>query len=300
MSAPETLPLAGFQRAFAHALLAVDPLDDCPPQLRALFAQPGFAVYRNTVTKGCVDALRANYPAVAMLVGEEWFAAAATIHARAEPPRSPVLLEYGAGFADFLAAFPPAADMRWLADVARLDRFWTEAHMAADRSPLQPSRVAALDAEQLGSAVLSPHPSARWAWFDEAPVAAMWRRNRAASDAASDAAADATSDATSDAAERAAACGAASAAVEVDLSDLEWTGDGLLLVRPRDRVEAVDVDRAACAFLDACAAGRTLSVAATAAIEADPAVDLGRLMAALLACGAFGDMESMNHAGAQT
>jgi hypothetical protein len=32
--------------------------------------QPGFAVYRNTVLKGCIDALQANYPTVHALVGD--------------------------------------------------------------------------------------------------------------------------------------------------------------------------------------------------------------------------------------
>jgi hypothetical protein len=64
-------------------------------------APPAFAVYRNTVMKGCIDALQANYPAVARLVGEEWFRAAAAVYARANPPRVPMLAEYGEGFASF-------------------------------------------------------------------------------------------------------------------------------------------------------------------------------------------------------
>jgi hypothetical protein len=44
-----------------------------------------FKVYRNTVLKGCVDALAANFPTVLRLVGEDWFRAAALIHVCAEP-----------------------------------------------------------------------------------------------------------------------------------------------------------------------------------------------------------------------
>jgi fatty-acyl-CoA synthase len=42
----------------------------------------------NTVMKGCVDALQANYPTIERLVGEEWFRAAAACHARKISPIS--------------------------------------------------------------------------------------------------------------------------------------------------------------------------------------------------------------------
>ncbi|MGL6071993.1 HvfC/BufC N-terminal domain-containing protein, partial [Craterilacuibacter sp.] len=70
----------------------------------SLTAQPGFAVYRNTVFKGCVDAIVANYPALCHLAGEKWLAAAALAYACQTPPDDPRLMLYGAGFADFIAA----------------------------------------------------------------------------------------------------------------------------------------------------------------------------------------------------
>ena len=78
--------LADYQDAFAQALLAEDRA--VPPQLAYLVAQPGFAVYRNTVLKGCIDALQANFPAVARLVGDDWFRAAASVHARSALPEA--------------------------------------------------------------------------------------------------------------------------------------------------------------------------------------------------------------------
>ena len=55
----------GFQEAMAEALLTDEP--DAAGVLQALIAQPGFAIYRNTVAKGCCDALEANFPTVARL-----------------------------------------------------------------------------------------------------------------------------------------------------------------------------------------------------------------------------------------
>jgi len=255
--------LAEFQDAFADALaLPGGDAEGCGAgrdELAHLLAQPGFAVYRNTVTKGCVDALQANYPAIARLVGEAWFRAAAVVFARAHPPSHPALVDYGAGFADFLAAFPPAQELSYLPGVARIERFWTEAHAARDEVPAAAAAVAGLDLARLAGAVLRPHASARWAWFDEQPIRSIWERNRDGVE-------------TADA---------------VD-GDLEWRGEGVLVVRPEAAVRAMPLDRAGCAFLDACAGGGTLAAAAAAALAADSGADLSALLAGTLAAGAYG------------
>jgi hypothetical protein len=83
--------LAGFQNDFARALLSPQPAT----ALGSLTAQPGFAVYRNTVIKGCVDAIAANYPAVTRLVGEAWLRAAASVYVREALPGDPALIRSG-------------------------------------------------------------------------------------------------------------------------------------------------------------------------------------------------------------
>ncbi|MBI3375348.1 MAG: putative DNA-binding domain-containing protein [Betaproteobacteria bacterium] len=258
-----TTSLEAFQDRFARALVALDPSEDCAPELAGVVAQPGFSVYRNTVMKGCIDALQANYPGVMRLVGEEWFRAAAAIFVRTDPPSHPMLADYGAGLADFLAAFEPAAELPYLPAVARLDRFWSEAHIARDAEPLDPRALTRLAPGQLARTVLSPHPSARWAWFPSLPITTIWRRNRDAHGAE-------------------------------DGDDIDWRGEGVLLVRPRDAVENIDLDAAGCAFLDACAAGRTLADAALAALEVNPETKLARLTTRLLAAGAIAGLRTLN------
>ena len=68
-SGPDTL--ADFQRDFVRALL------DPGAGRGGIGLTPGFAVHRNTVLSGCIDALAANYPVVAALVGRDWFRDAA-------------------------------------------------------------------------------------------------------------------------------------------------------------------------------------------------------------------------------
>ena len=246
--------LARFQDGFVQALLA--PGDDLPADLRALADQPGFSVYRNTVLKGCIDALQANYPAIVRLVGEEWFRAAAALHARARPPGDTRLLLYGMDFPDFLRDFPPAAELPYLRGVAMLDRLWTEAHVAADAPALAPAALAGLPPAQLGDKVLTPHPAARWAWFADQPIYTLWQRNRYAGD-------------------------------WVSGDGLAWIGEGALLTRPAGAVTWTALDAAGCAFLDACAAGHPLGAAAGAALACDAGTDLAQLMARLLDTGAF-------------
>jgi hypothetical protein len=245
-----TRSLARFQSDFASALFD-------PDSALALTSQPAFAVYRNTVMGGCVDALEANFPSVARLVGADWFRAAAVAYVRVQAPRDGRMLVYGEGFAEFLAEFEPGRELPYLADVARLDRFWIESHAAADADAVDSAWLARLSPEALGAVHLAPHPAARWRWFADAPIYSIWRRNRVADDA-----------------------------IDTD-DEMAWQGEGALLTRPLDAVAWQGVNRFDTAFLDACAAGRVLGDAAAAALEVQPDADIAELLARLLRAGAL-------------
>ncbi len=244
--------LSRFQGDFAQALLATDGLS--PPAMAAVTAQPAFAVYRNTVLKGCIDALQANYPAITRLVGEEWMRAAAAVYARDALPGQPMLLQYGADFGDFLTQFEPAAELPYLPGVAHLDRYWTEAHAAASEDTLVPAAAAQLARSNFFRVRLQPHAATRWAWFANAPIYTIWSRNR--------------SDDTVD-------------------GDIDWHAEGALLTRPQDAVQWRAIDEAGCAFLDTCTSGGSVADAAQAALEVQSDADLGRLISVLLEAGAF-------------
>jgi hypothetical protein len=238
-----------FQQAFAEALLAPEAPDD------ALFAQPGFAVVRNTVLKGCIDALEANFPTVARLVGDDWFRSAALAYAREQPPRDSRLLTYGdEGFAVFVQAIPSAAGLPYLAGIAHLDRLWRACHVAADAPVLAAQALAPLAVDALVTQVLRVHPATQWAWFDDQPVARLWCHERAG---------------------------------EPLPEALAWHGDGLLLTRADGAVGWQALSRAGCAVLDACAAGCTLGEAAQHALALDSATNLAQVLQQLLRAGAF-------------
>lgn len=244
--------MTAFHAAFETALS--DDLDALRPHLepgdRALEAM---AVYRNTAVKGRIDALEANYPTLLQMVGEDWFRAAARVFVEDQPGDSPVLVDYGAGFADWLSRFEPAREMAYLAPCARLDRAWTQAHLAEDAAPFE-TRAAAALGPALAGATAGLHPSAQLFWFDwTAP--SLWLAHRYPS-------ADA---------------------------QLVWRAEaeGLLVHRPGAEVQARRLSRAEWVFLDACRLNRPFGVAAAAAQGAEPGVDLSALFAGLVALGVF-------------
>jgi hypothetical protein len=255
---------AAFQRTVADAL-AIDATPTRKSSSRAAFdvaafaAQPGIAVHRNNVMVACIDALAANYPTVARLVGDEFFRATAAEFARGQLPEHPSLFDYGAAFADFLAGFAPAASVPYLADVARVDRWWLEAHVAADALVLSGTDFATRDPESLDRARLRLHPAVRFGWFDQ-PIRSIWQRNREASVA--------------------------------DAGELEWRAEGVLVVRPNDDVEVHRIDAAAFDFLAACAHGATLAGATAHALARDADADLAAAFAHLVGAGTFAALEA--------
>jgi hypothetical protein len=264
------MSLTRYQRAFDAALRSGQPLA-VASSLAHLIEQPGFAVYRNTVRKGCIDALQANFPAVVRVVGEEWFRAAAAVFADAQPPTSPVLLTYGDGFADFLAGFAPAAELPWLAEVARVDRLWSEAHVAADDTTLAPADLLQLGSDDLSRIGLRLHPATRWRFDREVPLHTLWSRNRDPSWTG---------------------------------GEVAWHGEGVLLTRPHFEVEHEIIDAAGAALLSVCAGGGSITAAVAAAASAAPTtaggeVDVARaagvssIISRLLQAGAFAGLHTL-------
>lgn len=139
-----------------------------------------FAVYRNNVAHSLGRALAARYPAVERLVGAEFFAALVPLFLAAHPPRTPVLLDWGAAFAGFIEGFPPLAGLPWIGDVARIEWARGRAYHAADALPMHPAGFAAAAAALGdGDGRIGLHPSvqllaSRWSargiWAANQPV----------------------------------------------------------------------------------------------------------------------------------
>src|SRR5271167_3048283 len=193
-----------------------------------------YNVYRNNVTVSLIDALAAVFPATQRITGVEFFRAMARFHVRATPPRSPLLFEYGYGFADFIEHYEYARPMPYLADIARIERAWLTAYHAADLAPLRAEQLAAVPAAILEDVVFVPHPAARVV-RSEFPATSIFVANRGTGPV-----------------------------VRIESSAPEDT----LITRPDHEVAARPLPAGGAEFLTQLMSGRPLGDAATAALDA--------------------------------
>jgi len=245
--------------AFADSLLAVQPT--CPPGLMAWNgSDPArrFAIYRNNVMVSLIDALADTFPVTQALVGKEFFGGMASVFARANPPRSPVMAHYGAGFAGYIEGFAPAAGLPYLADVARLEMLRVQAYHAADAQPVSPAAITLLlaDPGRLPAARFTLHPSLRIMQSRHA-VVSLW------------------------AAHQGDYVYSALAAVDTALPE------SALLLRTGLEVEIYRITTGTTTFISHLQEGRGLGTAVELALAADDAFDMAEALGLLIRAGAL-------------
>lgn len=244
--------LAQFQAGFAAAILGEG---DAPDFAKA----PQFAVYRNTAPKAAIDALRANYPTVARLLGTSLFDGAALSFLHHFPPASPILAAYGEAFPEFLADSELPDGLLFLPEIARIDRAATECHLAADSPILDAYALAGMAADQWMDISLALHPACRFDWFDVG-IPSLWLAMRPACTA---------------------------------LDHMPAArGEGIILARPNGAVEAHVITHDAYLFLGALAEGLPVATAAVRALDANPQCDLAALFGQLIGDGIFSNIET--------
>jgi len=236
---------AAFQRWFVGAIKA----DRAPRQM-----PPSFAVYRNTWLKGLLDALDANYPTVAMILGADLFEMLSLQFARKHPAQSPILALYGAEFPDFLSRQKVSDDLPYLHDVAALERLWTECFFAPDRESLGPSRIAAVTAAEMLNLRVRVHPATRFGRFGT-PAVTIWHAHRAKGD--------------------------------FDELEPEWRAEHALITRNGMSVAVQLIDEATHRLLEEIEARRAIDAAIAATAEAAPGTDLAIALATIIASSAL-------------
>lgn len=236
---------AAFQQWFAEAIVARRPPATVPA---------AFAVYRNTWLKALLDALDANYPTVAMILGAELFEAAALEFARAHPATTPVLALYGAGFPEFLASRPEFSEIPYLRDVAALERLWTECFFAPDALVLEPQDYAGLSPVQLLKLDAHVHPATRLARF-ETPAVTIWQAHRTEG--------------------------------EFEEFEPKWQPEHALVTRRGAGVAITAIDEAACTILDEVSGGHSLGLALAQAGKKHPRGDLPGALTTIISSGAL-------------
>lgn len=212
-----------------------------------------FAVYRNNVVVGLTEALKSNFPAVARIVGDAFFLAMARAYAAASPPVSPVLLAFGGNFPDFIAAFEPAADLTYLADVARLEAAWLQAYHSQEAKSLAANALADIAPEDASGLLFDLHPSLRLL-RSPFPVMTIWAMNVGLKD--------------------------------VGPVDFLVAGDDVLVLRLEAEVTVRALPSGAYDFISALVAGQTLGQAMAAGLAYAPDFDLAANIRQLISAGA--------------
>ncbi len=239
------------------ALSLVDPSRPVPAGVIASGGRVDarrFAVYRNNVHVSLVGALEARFPVVRRLVGEAFFSGMARVYVADEKPRSPVLMHYGETFPEFVAGFPPARQLPYLADVARLEVRSSAAYNAADATPITPADLAEIPADQLAGTVLHRHPAAALVTSDFA-IGSIWEANQ----------------------------------LDIVPPVDPRRGQAVLVVRPRADVQLRVLPDADVAFARALLDGETIGEAAG---RLGAGADLGTSFIGLVALGAFAHAET--------
>ena len=247
--------LAERQRDFAASVL--DPAFPMPDGLVGPDGEPDpkrFAVYRNNVVVGLIEALEHAFPAVHRIVGADFFRAMARAYVMVQPPRSPIMLDFGAGFPDFIRSFEPAARLPYLEDVARIERAWTEAYHAPEASPIDPGAFSAVAPDRLPEMQLELHPSLRLV-RSRFPALTIWQMNVA---------------------------DGVPAAV-----DLAAGGEDALIVRPTADVEVRLIPEGSLEFIQALSDGMPVLAALEEALTANSGFDLSANLSDLMRAGAI-------------
>lgn len=243
-----------WQAAFATALRDFDA--PVPALFAPCDAEARFAVYRNNSALAEIGALREQFPTVLQLVGEVAFSGLARAFARKNPPRSPILGDYGEDFPDFVADFLSeygAEETPFLPDVARLDWACLRALRAEEAEPCDVARLAALDPARIGAASARMHPAVAVVASDWPLLVLRDPEARAIDD---------------------------------------WRAETILVLRPQAEARLIAISSGAAAFLDACAKGAPLAEAAEAGAKTEVHFDFGATLVALTQAGAFVDFIS--------
>jgi len=191
---------------------------------------------------------------VCRIVGAEFFQAMARAYVVSEPPQTPILLDYGAGFPDFIRLFAPAATLPYLSDVARIERAWTEAYHSPEAAPFDPAAFTAVEPDQLPEIRLLLHPSVRVV-RSQFPALTIWRMN-------------------------------IGDGVPAPV-DLAAGGEDVLVVRPEADVEVRSIPGGSLEFIRALADGMSVLAALKAAISVDPGFELSANLSGLMQAGAL-------------
>ena len=206
-----------------------------------------FNVYRNNVVLGLSNALAESFPVIRKLLGDENFYSLAKIYVRAHPPKTPLMMYYGADFGQFLKLLSPLAHLPYLGDVALFEQYRRESYHSAEAPPINPAALERIAEANLANTRLRLHPSMRII-ISPYPILSIWRYN-----------------------------------MTDDQSPLPAMGEQVLIARPFAEVEMRQLPAGAVQFLIGLNSGATLERSIALGTQTAPDFDVAAQISGLLA-----------------
>ncbi len=231
--------LRELQRGFARAILEGGAAGFAPAER--------VQVYRNNVFVNFTQALADVYPAIARLVGEDFFGQVARRYVRAHGSNSGDLHDFGRKFPALLRSLAESRELPYLGDVAELEWAWHEVFHAADAPALDTARLARVPEGAHERLRFRLNPALRLV-ASRYPILAIWEANRG----------DAPAEAT----------------IRLDAG-----GDCVRVLRPDLDSFAERLGAGEFALLAAFGSGAALGEACEAAAAAESGLDFGAAMA---------------------
>ena len=220
-------------------------------------ADTRLGIYRNNSVSNLCAALQADYPVVEKLVGREFFRHMAKTYIADTPSLSGDINDYGDDFTEFIADFPAAAALPYLADVARLEQSWKQCFYAGDEEAIDVAAFATLSTERMAELRFGLHSTVRLL-SSTYPVMQLWSANQSDAEPESE--------------------------INLD-SGAEW----IFLRRVDGQVQVSLLSQAEFTWLAALSGDSTLAEAVEAAFAVSDNFDLAPCLQRHLAQGAFAE-----------
>lgn len=150
---------AGLSSRKAARLLPATRAHDVVRLSGGLSAADRLEIYAEMYPLRMVEALRADYPALASFLGDERFERLVRDYVAAHPSRSYTLARLGDRLPGFVAGWGPSRQRHLLTDIARLELAATRVFDAEDVVPLTAEALGSVPAEDFSSMRLVPVPA---------------------------------------------------------------------------------------------------------------------------------------------
>lgn len=143
--------LAAMQRDFGASLLGDSP----DAALKWVHGDDGLArdrlfIYRRNVQTSLLECLQRRFSRVATALGSDQFDSLALGFIREHPPTDEALVNYGAGFPEFLQGPQAGRIERWLTSLAKLELCWHQSYHERDDERMTKDALSEINPSHLG------------------------------------------------------------------------------------------------------------------------------------------------------